>query len=235
MRGPRGQVRIENATNRRLIAAMQPHFRKMVSELIHSRHTVLAMYSIALQPIRDSKDELRRIIDEERLKAARYGRNRIARAMGEREVPGFDDPTQKMDAGPAVQMFVNRVYRDLARETYFSEDESEVETLDRIVDRIRRVLDSELLRLSRLNAAYGESFGAYYALTTFGADGKRWVTAHDEDVRESHAGLHMSVVPIYDEFENGLLYPGDVMHGGPGDWMNCRCWLVPANREEVAA
>jgi hypothetical protein len=229
-KGPRGQVRVENSTYRKLVAAMQPRFHKMFQEVVENRHSVMAVYSTALQPVRDSMDDLRRIIDAERITAARYGYNRISGIVGDRRSREFFDPAGKTDSSSATRMFLERVRRDLARELYFDQDETLGGSLDRISRRIARVLDSELARLSRINAAYGESFGAFRKLDELRVPAKMWWTMEDERVRHSHVTLHNQVVGLYDYFENGLLYPGDVMHGSPRDWMNCRCYLLPAER-----
>lgn len=53
---------------------------------------------------------------------------------------------------------------------------------------------------------------------------KRWVTVQDERVRDSHAELHGMVVPVEEEFPNGLMFPGDPS-GPPEEVYNCRCSL----------
>lgn len=53
---------------------------------------------------------------------------------------------------------------------------------------------------------------------------KRWVTVQDERVRDSHAELHGTVVPVDEEFPNGLMFPGDPS-GPPEEVYNCRCTL----------
>lgn len=53
---------------------------------------------------------------------------------------------------------------------------------------------------------------------------KRWVTVQDERVRDSHAELHGMVVPVDEEFPNGLMFPGDPS-GPPEEVYNCRCSL----------
>ena len=51
-----------------------------------------------------------------------------------------------------------------------------------------------------------------------------WVTMADELVRDSHAALHGTAVPVDQEFPNGLMYPGDPS-GPPEEVYNCRCTL----------
>lgn len=64
---------------------------------------------------------------------------------------------------------------------------------------------------------------------------KRWVTVQDERVRDSHAELHGMVVPVEEEFPNGLMFPGDPS-GPPEEVYNCRCsleWVDEESSDEV--
>ena len=54
---------------------------------------------------------------------------------------------------------------------------------------------------------------------------KRWLSASDADVRDSHAAVNGEVVPVDEVFSNGLAYPGDPS-GPPEEVINCRCVLV---------
>lgn len=51
---------------------------------------------------------------------------------------------------------------------------------------------------------------------------KRWVTMHDNRVRDSHRAIDGETVDVDKPFSNGLMYPGDGS-GNPSDYINCRC------------
>lgn len=52
---------------------------------------------------------------------------------------------------------------------------------------------------------------------------KRWICTF-QNSRDSHIALHGKVVGIDEEFDNGLLYPGDP-NAPAGEVVNCRCRL----------
>jgi hypothetical protein len=54
----------------------------------------------------------------------------------------------------------------------------------------------------------------------------RWNTSQDDRVRDSHAEIEGQVRALGEEFDNGLLYPGDPS-GPPEEIINCRCWRTP--------
>lgn len=59
---------------------------------------------------------------------------------------------------------------------------------------------------------------------------KKWVTAHDENVRDSHRKLDGEVVPIAGSFSNGMDWPGG--DGAPEEVINCRCTTYPIFRKD---
>ena len=54
---------------------------------------------------------------------------------------------------------------------------------------------------------------------------KTWLTAGDDDVRDSHKRLNGVTIGIDERFANGLLYPGDPS-GSPAETIGCRCDLI---------
>lgn len=60
---------------------------------------------------------------------------------------------------------------------------------------------------------------------------KRWLSAEDDDVRDSHRELDGTVIPVGDVFDNGCAYPGDP-EGAPEEVINCRCVLVGEDNPE---
>lgn len=54
---------------------------------------------------------------------------------------------------------------------------------------------------------------------------KQWIAANDSRVRASHAAQDGEVVPVKEEFSNGLMFPADP-DGDPREVYNCRCTMV---------
>ena len=54
---------------------------------------------------------------------------------------------------------------------------------------------------------------------------KVWRATSDSRTRDSHAALDGAIADIDDEFDNGLMYPGDP-DGEPSEVYNCRCTLT---------
>lgn len=62
---------------------------------------------------------------------------------------------------------------------------------------------------------------------------KAWVTAQDENVRESHKAMNGEIRKHDEEFSNGLMYPQDP-RGDAANTINCRCSLVTLAPEDMA-
>lgn len=93
-------------------------------------------------------------------------------------------------------------------------------------ERMRRVADmnsNATARRVRTAVNGAENAGRMDAMLARGGS-KRWITMADERVRDSHAELHGMVVPVEEEFPNGLMFPGDPS-GPPEEVYNCRCSL----------
>lgn len=103
------------------------------------------------------------------------------------------------------------------------------ETTAQIAARIADVYDQATgyrsIRIARTEILSASNRGALAAYKAGGATGKRWVTAGDELVRESHQAADGQVVGIAQKFLVGLDaldHPGDPS-GSPGEIINCRC------------
>jgi hypothetical protein len=69
---------------------------------------------------------------------------------------------------------------------------------------------------------------------TFAAGGRqtRWISMHDDDVRNSHVRADGQTRAVNESFEVGgskLRYPGDPL-GPPEEVINCRCYIAPVGR-----
>ena len=67
--------------------------------------------------------------------------------------------------------------------------------------------------------------GNFDAIKGAGIATKTWLTAGDDDVRDSHKRLNGVTIGIDERFANGLLYPGDPS-GSPAETIGCRCDLI---------
>jgi SPP1 gp7 family putative phage head morphogenesis protein len=110
------------------------------------------------------------------------------------------------------------------------------ESIAQIADRIEEVYDQALgyrsLRIARTEALSASNKGALLSYEAGGATEKRWVTAGDEHVRETHRRANGQVRGVHQKFEVGsaqLEHPGDP--GGPAEEIiNCRCTTEPIVR-----
>lgn len=53
-----------------------------------------------------------------------------------------------------------------------------------------------------------------------------WIASDDERTRESHLEINGEIIPIGNEYSNGLKFPGDT-DGDIEEWINCRCSNAP--------
>lgn len=70
--------------------------------------------------------------------------------------------------------------------------------------------------------------GSFAQMQFAGIRTKTWITAGDEDVRDSHRSQNGVTVPMEQPFPNGLMYPGDPS-GAPGEIIRCRCDMLPGD------
>lgn len=97
-------------------------------------------------------------------------------------------------------------------------DQSEINS----VGRARRIADTEVH-----NSIIK---GNHQAMVDSGVKKKKWVSAGDKAVRDSHSKINGQIRDIDKPFSNGLMHPGDP-DGPPSEIMWCRCIEVPADFE----
>ncbi|HNV61399.1 MAG TPA: phage portal protein [Candidatus Cloacimonas acidaminovorans] len=69
--------------------------------------------------------------------------------------------------------------------------------------------------------------GSFIYYDEVGIENKQWLTAQDEEVRESHVECEQQgEIPLHEKFQNGCMYPSD-QDGGAEEVINCRCVLQP--------
>jgi len=103
------------------------------------------------------------------------------------------------------------------------------ETYSQLAERLKDVFNlmgSRAKLIARTETAGGINGGSEIYYKENGVEGKQWLTAGDEAVRESHRAIDGDIVDINSRFANGLRYPSD-QDGEPAEVCNCRCTLIP--------
>lgn len=70
--------------------------------------------------------------------------------------------------------------------------------------------------------------GNHEAMVDSGVKKRKWVSAGDEAVRDSHSKINGQIRDIDKPFSNGLMHPGDP-DGPPSEIVWCRCIEAPAD------
>jgi len=81
------------------------------------------------------------------------------------------------------------------------------------------------IRIARTEVIGATNGGQLLYYKESGIKRKKWITARDEKVRESHKRLHGQVMDIEKNFSNGLDHPGG--NGPAEEVINCRCTVTP--------
>lgn len=100
------------------------------------------------------------------------------------------------------------------------------ETIDELANRVRDIYNmagNRAKMIARTETTGAVNGGAFLYYREGGIRKKRWITALDEAVRESHQALHGEIRMMEESFSNGLKFPGD--DGPPEEVINCRCVL----------
>lgn len=103
------------------------------------------------------------------------------------------------------------------------------ETVLQLADRVRNVYNmatGRSLMIARTETTGAVNGGSQLYYEEEGVKQKKWLTSHDEHVRETHRQIDGQTVPLGQKFDNGLMFPGD-MDGEAKDIVNCRCTMVP--------
>lgn len=97
-------------------------------------------------------------------------------------------------------------------------------------DAVREVFNTTERRsfvIARTETAGAVNAGSNLYYAEAGIEKKRWVTAGDELVRESHRSIDGETQFPEDKFSNGLNYPGDQEANDASEVVNCRCTISP--------
>lgn len=99
-----------------------------------------------------------------------------------------------------------------------------------LADAVRSVFNTTERRsfvIARTETAGAVNAGSNLYYAEVGIEKKRWVTAGDELVRESHMKIDGETQDPQDRFSNGLAYPGDQDANDASEVVNCRCTISP--------
>jgi len=111
------------------------------------------------------------------------------------------------------------------------------ESIDQLADRVKSVFKVAKTRaktIARTEVVGASNKGRSEALKESGFKKKKWFTAMDENVRETHVEMGSSkAIPVEDDWElpsgEMIAHPGDYS-GPPEEIINCRCIEVPVEK-----
>jgi HK97 family phage portal protein len=104
----------------------------------------------------------------------------------------------------------------------------QVDALQEAVRQYFNLSASKARLIARTESAGAVNGGSMLYYESEGVNKKRWITSHDELVRESHYRCEKEgAIPMNEAFSNDLMYPSDQMSGDAGEVCNCRCSLLP--------
>lgn len=107
-----------------------------------------------------------------------------------------------------------------------------IQEMTRAIRDVFAVRRHEAQRIARTEVASSYNFATFTAWGQTGlVEETEWLTAQDDAVRETHQALDGKRAALGEQFENGLLYPGDP-GGDPSEVINCRCTALPVVKRE---
>jgi hypothetical protein len=133
--------------------------------------------------------------------------------------------------GEAVQPIVREIVADA-----YQEGLSVVQAAELIRAKVDDVSPWQAQMLARTDLNGLANGGSVMAAKLAGVERKRWLTAHDERVRPTHAAADGQTVPVGQPFSVGgehLQHPGDPS-GSNAEVANCRCTVTYPGPEQSA-
>ena len=110
------------------------------------------------------------------------------------------------------------------------------ESRTQLVDRVQTAMNANRERaqiIADTEVHTSIQSGSFESIRSSGAKFKTWLSSGDDATRMSHRLLNGRTIPMNERFENGCLYPGDPA-GAPGEIIDCRCDVVPAEDDDAA-
>lgn len=138
--------------------------------------------------------------------------------------------TAYIEARMAKIVGINSTTRKLLRRTIDQQIE-EGASIQQIADAVKdryNLMTSRAKLISRTETAGAVNGGSNIYYEDVGIPKKKWLTAGDELVRESHRRCEAEgAIKVDGAFVNGCRYPGDQEVEDAGEVVNCRCTLIP--------
>jgi len=128
-------------------------------------------------------------------------------------------------ASEVTQTTYNTIRNELLKEGV-----EQGEGIPKLADRIKNIFQGlETWRaelIARTETLGGTNHAAFLMAKDSGLPfKKKWYTAKDDRVRETHEKLHKDIKEMDEKFDNGLRFPGDPL-GLPEETIQCRCVLL---------
>lgn len=95
-----------------------------------------------------------------------------------------------------------------------------------ITERFDQLRTWEANRIARTEIHTAQNQGIMNSYNQLGVEYTQWVAADDDRTRDSHVEIDGEIIPIGEQYSNGLSYPGDTS-GDIEEWINCRCSNAP--------
>lgn len=96
-----------------------------------------------------------------------------------------------------------------------------------IIKRFDQLQTWEATRIARTEIHNSHNTAVMDTYNEIGVEYTMWISAGDDGrTRDSHLEVDGEIIPIGNEYSNGLKYPGDT-DGPIEEWINCRCSNAP--------
>jgi SPP1 gp7 family putative phage head morphogenesis protein len=105
--------------------------------------------------------------------------------------------------------------------------------LPELTDKMRETFatkEARALTIARTETAHASNGARFMQFEEAGVEKTQWITAGDEEVRETHRDVDGDVAVMGREFDNGLRWPSDP-EGPASEVINCRCTAVAVDEE----
>jgi HK97 family phage portal protein len=223
------QRAIARVTSRRSVKDRKPTPAEIESMLFDRLQASVELISAAKKPLKDAQ----KVGGERGLKLARK-RDARFRTADPHAVRALNAQLQRF-AEPVAETTWNALKETLLEGFNAGDSESA------LTDRIRAVMDNRRSDAQRIaatetGAAVNGGIQAGFEQSRV-VKTKRWLTAGDEAVRESHRAANGQEVSVKSAFQVGnasLAFPGDPS-APAGEVINCRCTIVPGEIVEEEA
>ena len=95
-----------------------------------------------------------------------------------------------------------------------------------LIKRFDQLQTWEAQRIARTEIHNSHNTAVMDTYNEIGVEYTMWISADDDRTRDSHLEINGEIIPIGNEYSNGLKFPGDT-DGPIEEWINCRCSNAP--------